>query len=75
MYFEVFGKPNRITVQTSLGRAGLINIEREAKLSGKIHDKGVLIIAGYFRGKYAQKSPLTRGKLPFILELLLPIMN
>ncbi|MBN2514483.1 MAG: AAA family ATPase [Deltaproteobacteria bacterium] len=54
-----FGKPSRITAQTSMGRAGIINIEREAKLSGKTHDKGVLILEGYFRGKYAQDKPLT----------------
>jgi len=42
-----------------MGRAGVINIEREAKLSGRTHDKGVLILEGYFRGKYAQNKPLT----------------
>ena len=54
-----FAKPSRITAETSMGRAGVINIEREAKLSGKTHDKGVLIMEGYFRGKYAQDKPLT----------------
>lgn len=54
-----FGKPSRITAQVSVGKGGFINIEREAKLSGKIHDKGVLIIAGYFRGKFAQESTLS----------------
>ncbi len=54
-----FGKPSRITAKTSMGRTGVINIEREAKLSGRTHDKGVLILEGYFRGKYAQKKPLT----------------
>ena len=54
-----FGKPSRITAKTSMGRAGIINIEREAKLSGRTHDKGVLILEGYFRGKYAQNKPLT----------------
>jgi lon-related putative ATP-dependent protease len=56
---HAFGKPSRITAKTSMGRAGVINIEREAKLSGKTHDKGVLILEGYFRGKYAQDKPLT----------------
>ncbi|HRT27546.1 MAG TPA: AAA family ATPase [Syntrophales bacterium] len=56
---HLFGKPSRITAKTSIGRAGVINIEREAKLSGKTHDKGVLILEGYFRGKYAQDKPLT----------------
>jgi ATP-dependent Lon protease len=42
-----------------MGRTGIINIEREADLSGKTHNKGVLILAGYLRGKYAQDKPLT----------------
>ncbi|MDD3655712.1 MAG: ATP-binding protein [Atribacterota bacterium] len=54
-----FGKPTRITAKTSMGRAGIINIEREADLSGKTHNKGVLILSGYFRSKYAQDKPLT----------------
>jgi ATP-dependent Lon protease len=54
-----FGKPSKITAEVSMGRAGIINIEREADLSGKTHNKGVLIIGGYFRGKYAQDRPLT----------------
>jgi ATP-dependent Lon protease len=53
-----FGKPSRITAETAMGRAGVINIEREADLSGKTHNKGVLILAGYLRGKYAQDKPL-----------------
>jgi len=56
---HMFGKPSRITVKTSLGKAGIINIEREAELSGPIHSKGVYILAGYLRGKYAQDKPLT----------------
>jgi ATP-dependent Lon protease len=54
-----FGKPSRITAKTAMGRAGVINIEREADLSGKTHNKGVLILGGYLRGKYAQEKPLT----------------
>ena len=54
----MFGKPSRITVSTSTGKAGIINIEREAKLSGKTHDKGVLIISGFLRERYAQDKPL-----------------
>jgi len=53
-----FGRPNRITAQTFQGRAGVINIEREAKLSGRIHDKGVLILSGFLGGRYAQDKPL-----------------
>jgi len=52
-----FGQPTRITARTSMGRAGVISIEREADLSGKTHNKGVLILAGYLRGKYAQNKP------------------
>lgn len=54
-----FGKPTRITAKTSMGRAGIINIERESDLSGKTHNKGVLILSGYLRSKYAQDKPLT----------------
>lgn len=54
-----FGRPTRITARTSMGRAGIINIEREADLSGKTHNKGVLILSGYLRSKYAQNKPLT----------------
>lgn len=42
-----FGKPSCITAKTFLGQAGVVNIEREARLSGKTHDKGMLIINGY----------------------------
>jgi len=54
-----FGKPTRITASTSVGRAGVINIEREADLSGRTHNKGVLILGGYLRGKYAQNKPFS----------------
>lgn len=53
----IFGKPSKITVSTYAGKAGIINIEREAKTSGKIHDKGVMIISGYLGSKFAQKKP------------------
>jgi lon-related putative ATP-dependent protease len=53
-----FGKPSRITTKVAMGKAGIINIEREAELSGPTHNKGVLILAGYLRGKYAQDKPL-----------------
>lgn len=54
-----FGKPSRITAKTFMGRGGIVNIERESKLSGKTHDKGVLILSGYLGGKYAQEHPLS----------------
>lgn len=53
-----FGRPSRITATTSMGREGVINIEREAELSGHIHNKGVLILNGYLRRMYAQDKPL-----------------
>lgn len=54
-----FGKPSRITAKTFVGRGGVINIERESKLSGNSHDKGVLILSGYLGDKYAQEIPLS----------------
>ena len=53
-----FGKPSRITARTSLGRNGIINIERDADLSGPTHNKGVAILGGYFRSLFAQNKPL-----------------
>jgi len=54
-----FGRPSRITAQTAMGRAGVIDIERESQLGGPIHNKGVYILSGYLRGKYAQDKPLS----------------
>jgi predicted ATP-dependent protease len=54
-----FGKPSRITARTFMGRSGVINIERESQLSGRIHDKGVLILSGYLGHKFAQDKPLS----------------
>jgi predicted ATP-dependent protease len=53
-----FGRPFRVTATTAMGRAGLVNIEREAHLSGGTHDKGVLILRGYLHQMYAQDKPL-----------------
>ncbi len=53
-----FGRPSRITAKTAFGKAGIINIEREASLSGPTHNKGVLILGGYLRATYAQDKPL-----------------
>ncbi len=53
-----FGRPTRITAAVSLGKAGIINIEREAELSGPVHNKGVLVISGYLRHMFAQDKPL-----------------
>jgi len=54
-----FGKPSRITASVSLGNGTIINVEREAGLSGNTHNKGVLIISGYFRENFGRKIPLS----------------
>jgi predicted ATP-dependent protease len=54
-----FGKPSRITAKTYAGRAGVVNLERETKMSGKIHEKAILIITSYLGGKYALKKPIS----------------
>ena len=56
---HAFGRPSRITAETGVGRTGLINIEREAEMSGRVHNKGVLILEGYLRRMYAQDKPIT----------------
>ncbi len=54
-----FGQPSRITVSIGLGREGLVDIEREAKMGGPIHTKGVMILSGYLTDKFAQDKPLS----------------
>jgi lon-related putative ATP-dependent protease len=54
-----FGKPSRITVRTYTGRSGVVSLDREAKLSGRIYDKGLLTLTGYLGGKYATSAPLS----------------
>jgi len=54
-----FGKPSRITAKTFAGKAGIVNIERETKMSGKIHEKAILIISSYLGSKYATKNPIS----------------
>jgi predicted ATP-dependent protease len=56
---HVFGKPARITATTYVGKSGIVNIEKEADMSGSIHDKGVQVIIGYLGQKYAQNFPLS----------------
>lgn len=55
----VFGRPSRITAVTYLGRQGIVNIERETKMSGRIHDKGLLTLSGYLAARFAQKQTLS----------------
>jgi predicted ATP-dependent protease len=56
---RAFGRPSRLTASVALGSAGIINIEREVKLSGSTHDKGVMIIAGYLRNRFGRDKPLS----------------
>ena len=54
-----FGKPTKITATTYVGKAGIVNIEEEADLSGNIHTKGVQVITGYLGSTYASSFPLS----------------
>ena len=56
---HTFGRPTRITASVYAGQDGMVNIEREVKLSGPIHDKGVLILTGYLGATFAQEHPLS----------------
>jgi len=55
---HAFGKPGRITANVSMGKEGVITIDRESRLSGKIHTKGVIILSSYLREHFAQNKPL-----------------
>jgi predicted ATP-dependent protease len=54
-----FGKASRITATTYTGKAGVVNIERETKMSGKIHEKAIMILTHYLGSKYAIRKPLS----------------
>jgi lon-related putative ATP-dependent protease len=54
-----FGKPARITARTYAGKAGVVNIERETKMSGRIHEKAILIITHYIGSRYAINKPIS----------------
>jgi predicted ATP-dependent protease len=53
-----FGRPSRVTATVALGQAGVINIEREARLSGSTHDKGIMILSGFLRARFGQQRPI-----------------
>ena len=55
----MFGRPSRITARVSMGKGDVMDIEREVDLSGPIHSKGVLILSGFLRSRYAQEKPLS----------------
>jgi len=54
-----FGHPSKITALTRLGKGGVINIEREVKLSGPTHNKGIMILSAYLGATYAKDFPLS----------------
>jgi predicted ATP-dependent protease len=61
-----FGRPSRVTASVGVGREGIVDIERQADLSGPTHTKGVLILGGYLSARYAQDKPLSlAAKLVF----------
>ncbi|HXV75762.1 MAG TPA: ATP-binding protein [Candidatus Polarisedimenticolaceae bacterium] len=55
---HTFAQPARITASTAVGRHGIIDIDREAEMSGTLHTKGVLILSGFLRSRFAQNKPL-----------------
>jgi ATP-dependent Lon protease len=54
-----FGKPSRITATVAVGAQGILSIEREARLSGNVYNKGAMILVGFFRNRFAQERPLS----------------
>jgi len=54
-----FGQPMRITAVVSLGREGVIDVEREAQLGGSLHTKGVAIVRGFLSHLFGQERPLS----------------
>ncbi|RLE32923.1 MAG: ATP-dependent protease [Acidobacteria bacterium] len=54
-----FGRPSRISARIGIGREGVINVERQARLSGPTHDKGIQILTGFLRGTFARTGPLS----------------
>jgi lon-related putative ATP-dependent protease len=55
---HAFGRPCRITARTFSGEPGVVDIEREARLGGRLHSKGVMILTGFLAGRYAREHPL-----------------
>jgi len=55
---HVFGKPSRITATVSVGREGMVSIDRESKMSGSTHTKGLMILSSLFRDRFAHNKPI-----------------
>ena len=63
---SALGRPIRVMASAYAGRGGIVNIEREAKLAGRIHNKGFLVVSGYLGRRFAREEPLTlSGTLSF----------
>ncbi|MGQ9689167.1 MAG: Lon protease family protein [Desulfobaccales bacterium] len=56
---HAFGRPSRITATYALGKEGVVAIDREVQMAGNIHNKGVLILSGFLKSRFAQDKPLT----------------
>jgi ATP-dependent Lon protease len=56
---HAFGRPSRLTATVGLGEGGVLSIEREVELSEATHDKGVLILQGFLRDRFAHTRPLS----------------
>ena len=54
-----YGHPVRITATTRMGTGEVVDIEREVKLGGAIHSKGVLILSSALTSRYAREFPLS----------------
>lgn len=54
-----FGHPTRVTATARLGKGEVVDIEREVKLGGAIHSKGVLILSSFLSSRYAKNEPLS----------------
>ena len=54
-----FGRPSRVSARVSVGNGRLVNIDRETRMSGRIHNKGFLILNGYLQGKYGRNRRLS----------------
>ncbi len=56
-----FGRPNRITATVRLGKGEVVDIEREVRLGGPLHTKGIMILTGFLGSRYASDVPLSLG--------------
>ncbi|HYM90780.1 MAG TPA: S16 family serine protease, partial [bacterium] len=54
-----FGQPSRITARAYVGGRGVVNIERESQMSGRIHSKGVFVLSSFLANRFAQQHPLS----------------